>query len=230
MSLLIYTTTNKFELLENIITRNNDYAINFQKSLGTSVESIVVYDGALNGRLSDFNNLLEMKVNQGLNKCINKVISYTNFSFDWYLRIDDTDSIVFPKKNQKISLSKDIELYPLVKEINKNNRKFCTVVDYQIREFIKTIKHLPKGVIPSPDGAGVIISSNFLEKIVPFPQNTRYGDDIWLWFHFLKWYEASSSKLLKNLVYEYKLTTMSFEKSERIIERYNLLREIKEKP
>jgi len=169
-----------------------------------------------------------MGENQGLNKCINKVLNYTNFNFDWYLRIDDTDSIVFLDNRERNALSKGKKIYSLIKEVTKNNQKFCTVVDYQVDEFRKVVAQPLKGVIPSPDGAGVIVSGEFLKKISPFPKDTRYGDDIWLWFHFLKLERSNSFGLVKSLAYKYKLTTMSFEKSERVHERFILLSRIKE--
>ena len=169
----------------------------------------------------------------GLNGAINMIIHKYAQKYDYILRVDDTDTFVFPDINKtpkKRNLEADIIVYEKIRIAN----------DYQAVDTASEVENwlrlceclLRKPDINSEDitmlntaslnGAGCLVSTIFLRSIEPFPEEIKAGDDLWLFLN------ASRNNAIiehaKQPVYIYEKIKTPVKSKDKIILRNSMIR------
>jgi hypothetical protein len=205
--LLLYTITNNSKIVPFLNLRNQSYAEEISKGPLFICEALTVLDSP-----DHRDDIKEVGKGLGLNARINEIIEKYSSDYDWFIRIDDTDSLIVKSSLSEfnILLESDIALVPKVKigespivvDNEEHLSEWLVLIGSLKSRSSFTESDLEKINHMCPNGAGVVVRTSVLKRLYPFPSIERVGDDLWL--HLVANFKLEcNSVCVENLFYCY---------------------------
>jgi len=178
MRIIFYTVTNRSELIKFCWQRNIAYAAQFERQTGIKSSAKVFFD--------------EKKL--GLNHILKQSLFKVIQDFEYAMRIDDTDALIF---NSAINELKSllgrrliilrkylVGFTPSIQDSFSDIFKWKDCMQRVVRDKrrLKKSDYLELNNL-CPNGAGCIVPTTLLALLPTLPSDPPVGDDLWLFIN-----------------------------------------------
>ena len=192
INILVYSLTSDSSHLEYAAKKLEAIKVKLLDNKQLNVCLKVLFDNGT--QVKDTSNGQQTK-SPGLNACINYLIENFADEFDYFIRIDDTDTVIFPfgsTTNIGDVLRcgvETIDIVTITKAKISDTLCYCDNLDHveswQTKRSELSASNIDRQSLDeiqriTPNGAGCFVNTAHLQKIYPFPAHTVFGDDVWL--------------------------------------------------